>query len=346
MSTDRSKGNKRSISNSRAKRNSKETKDNGRKGFSILKAFLMVLFMFISPIVVFIGLFKPRKPVPRKWVVSLTCLLTLCIGMTWTVSALVDNLSKNALTVLGNYSNYQVDVKDVPLAKQINYAALNNDLDPVLVTAIISQQSGFEAEKVSFGGAKGIMQITSNVWQEMNPEFECDGNHAAPACSAECIFDLEQNLDTGCRYLRYLINAYEGDVMLAVAAYSSGMKVTIPKFETDVVPLTQLDGQEVAQQEAEDVIIMPDSLEQGYTQGIIQSWINNRSKTLESRISLVLMARTGRTIMSVITVILAFILLLWSIFKYNRQQGILNEADVTESDNVKYSEDHSTTDLR
>ena len=124
------------------------------------------------------------------------------------------------------------------------------------------------------------------------------------------------------------------------------MKVTIPKFETDVVPLTQLDGQEVAQQEAEDVIIMPDSLEQGYTQGIIQSWINNRSKTLESRISLVLMARTGRTIMSVITVILAFILLLWSIFKYNRQQGILNEADVTESDNVKYSEDHSTTDLR
>lgn len=134
--------------------------------------------------------------------------------------------------------------------------------------------------------------------------------------------------------------------MLAVAAYSSGMKVTIPKFETDVVPLTQLDGQEVAQQEAEDVIIMPDSLEQGYTQGIIQSWINNRSKTLESRISLVLMARTGRTIMSVITVILAFILLLWSIFKYNRQQGILNEADVTESDNVKYSEDHSTTDLR
>ena len=113
-----------------------------------------------------------------------------------------------------------------------------------------------------------------------------------------------------------------------------------------MVPLTQLDGQEVAQQEAEDVIIMPDSLEQGYTQGIIQSWINNRSKTLESRISLVLMARTGRTIMSVITVILAFILLLWSIFKYNRQQGILNEADVTESDNVKYSEDHSTTDLR
>ena len=48
MSTDRSKGNKRSISNSRAKRSSKETKDNSKKGFSILKAFLMVLFMFIS----------------------------------------------------------------------------------------------------------------------------------------------------------------------------------------------------------------------------------------------------------------------------------------------------------
>jgi len=330
-------GEKKSNENLKENKYFKDKKTKNKKKFNIFKSLLMIIFMFISPVVVVIELFKHQKDVSRKWIISFICLLTLCVVLTWTSSALVDNLSKDAISILGNYSNYRLDIKNVPLSKQISYAALQNDLDAVLVSSIIGQQSGFEIEKISASGAKGIMQLPPNMWQQLNPDYECDGEHMAPACSSECIFDVEQNLDAGCRYFRYLINAYEGDIMLAVAAYSSGLQIDISISEDDMIVLDDQIGHEVDYK----VIDQPNSIEYGYTQGILQSWINNRSKTLEERISLVVMARTFRTSMSIVTAILTIILLLWSILKYNKGNEHFNTAKNRETNNVNDNEDYT-----
>lgn len=85
--------------------------------------------------------------------------------------------------------------------------ALDRGLDPALVRAVVQAESGYNALAVSNKGAQGLMQLMPATALELAV--------ARP-------FDPEDNLRGGTRYLRRLLERYDGDATLALAAYNAG----------------------------------------------------------------------------------------------------------------------------
>jgi soluble lytic murein transglycosylase-like protein len=80
-------------------------------------------------------------------------------------------------------------------------------LDPRLVLAVMQIESRFDAQARSPRNAQGLMQLMPDT---------------ARRFQVQNVNDPLQNLRGGMRYLRWLIDYYHGDVVLALAAYNSG----------------------------------------------------------------------------------------------------------------------------
>jgi len=86
-------------------------------------------------------------------------------------------------------------------------AARRHGLDPELVLAVVTVESGFRPEAVSPKGAQGLMQLMPAT---------------AQALGVQNALDPAANLDGGSRHLSELIALYNGDVTKALAAYNAG----------------------------------------------------------------------------------------------------------------------------
>lgn len=105
---------------------------------------------------------------------------------------------------IGNsYGSYSGNA-DVDSA--INEMAEKYNLDPALVAAIAEQESGFNQSAQSEAGALGIMQLMPRT---------AEGLGVDPS-------DLRGNLEGGAKYLRQMLDKYDGDVEKALAAYNAG----------------------------------------------------------------------------------------------------------------------------
>jgi len=93
------------------------------------------------------------------------------------------------------------------LDRIVQQAAERNKLDPALVKAVISTESGWNPQAVSQKGAMGLMQLIPATAQRFGV-----GNPYDPA----------QNVEGGTKYLRTLIDRYDGDLTKSLAAYNSG----------------------------------------------------------------------------------------------------------------------------
>lgn len=105
---------------------------------------------------------------------------------------------------IGNsYGSYSGNA-DVDSA--INEMAEKYNLDPALLAAIAEQESGFNQSAQSEAGALGIMQLMPST---------AEGLGVNPS-------DLRGNLEGGAKYLRQMLDKYNGDVEKALAAYNAG----------------------------------------------------------------------------------------------------------------------------
>ena len=84
-----------------------------------------------------------------------------------------------------------------------------HDLNPELVAAVVRAESASRPDAVSVKGARGLMQL-------MPATAERFGLDPARA------FEPALNLDAGCRYLSWLTDRFEGDLVRVLAAYNSG----------------------------------------------------------------------------------------------------------------------------
>ncbi len=94
------------------------------------------------------------------------------------------------------------------IRRAITFYATRYRLDPALLHAVIEVESGFRPDAVSRKGAVGLMQLM--------PE-------TAVRLKVNDAHDPLQNIRGGAKQLRHLLNVYEGDLRLALAAYNAGI---------------------------------------------------------------------------------------------------------------------------
>jgi len=80
-------------------------------------------------------------------------------------------------------------------------------VDSELIRAIVQVESNFDPRAVSPKGAMGLMQLIPDT---------------ARRFGVRNAFDSRANLDGGIRYLKYLMDLFDGDLQLALAAYNAG----------------------------------------------------------------------------------------------------------------------------
>ncbi len=95
----------------------------------------------------------------------------------------------------------------VEIEAHIREVAVRHGISPLLVAAIIEAESEFNPRAVSRRGARGLMQLMPRT---------------AMSLEVENTFDPYENIDGGVRHLRRLIDRFNGDVPLALAAYNAG----------------------------------------------------------------------------------------------------------------------------
>jgi len=139
--------------------------------------------------------------------------------------------SLNYTEVIFNYLEDNHQLEELPLElweslyplyyeDAIRECALEYEIDPLLVLAMIREESRFNSWNESVAGARGLMQIifSTGEWiaQKLNMEDFDD----------DMLFDPKVNIDLGCWYINYLKERFLNDSILIISGYNAGPGTT------------------------------------------------------------------------------------------------------------------------
>ena len=115
-------------------------------------------------------------------------------------------VNANIYTAQANGASEKITTRE-QIKNLVSRIAQKHGVDEKLVNALIKQESGFNPNAKSRVGAMGLMQLmpaTAKGLGVTNP------------------MDPEQNVEGGVKYLKSMLNKYNGNIILALAAYNAG----------------------------------------------------------------------------------------------------------------------------
>ena len=116
-----------------------------------------------------------------------------------------------------------IDIQGIILRRlyPVNYKEIiyecseQNKVNPILIFAIIKAESNFDHESISTSNAKGLMQLMDSTADEMAKKIKLEQDYN--------IFDVETNISLGTKYISSLLQYYDNNIYLALAAYNAGI---------------------------------------------------------------------------------------------------------------------------
>ena len=115
----------------------------------------------------------------------------------------MEQVFENSATI----SPYQKKAR--PFHPIIRQVAQRYEVEPAIIKAIIMAESSFNPRAVSHKGAQGLMQLMPRTARYLGVEDS---------------FDPEHNINGGVKYFKRLLDRFDGDVQLALAAYNAGSR--------------------------------------------------------------------------------------------------------------------------
>ena len=155
---------------------------------------------------------KPAAKTPKKLTTSQNFTYNPAPG------SLIHPTSQQINPSLGGFTTGDANVDNF-----IVDSGRRNSVDPLLLYAIMHQESTFKARAMSPKGARGLMQLMP---------------FTAVRFGVSNIWDPRQNIEGGARYMRFLLDMFSGDIQLALAGYNAGEGAVL-KYGYQIPPYSE-----------------------------------------------------------------------------------------------------------